>query len=394
MLTNFYRTVRACLSGVILTVFFTTSTYSSDSTLYSIESEINDLIYNLSGSVVTVEVIKPVSYTNYFGSGEELVHSMISSGIIYDSLGHIITSAKSVAGSDKIAVHFNQHTLPAKLLGIDYQTGLALLEIDKRIGQPAQISKQYLCGGQLIIALGNAYGLRSSPTLGFCAGVRPEGLIQYSGALTSGTIGGGLFDLTGNLVGIISGSINSPDSPGAGLAIPAHLIPAVVQHILRYGSRLAGFIGITTSEIEISPGIVINLPGEIINVSNRSGLMISRGLLITDIDPNSPAKKAGLMKRDLLFKYNGVNISSAAGLKKEIIRTTPGTIVEIGLIRKNIPFFVKMTIGSGSLNIERPSVNNQANRILSKSSRESLLNEINSLKSALYKLEKKLIRLK
>ena len=370
-----------------LAVFFSAAGFAADSSLYSLETALNDLIYRLSGSVVTVEASKSISFNSPDGA-DESVHSLVSSGIIFDTLGHVLVAAPSVIGRGRIMVYQNDRAVPAALIGIDYQTGLALLALGARIGRPVEPADQYLCAGQMVIAIGNAYGLPASPSLGFCAGIRPEGTIQFTSPITAGTIGGGVFDLGGRLVGIISGSVGNGPQPAAGLAVPAQQLPGIVQYLLQRGNRPAGFIGLTTAEIEISPGIELSTEAGFASAAATSRRFIDRGLVVTGVTPTAPAAKAGLIKGDLLFSFNRKNITSAFDMRKTIIEARPGTRVEFGFIRHNKPYYVQVEIApleASTMQTVFPDLDRQAEK---RQTADALMRELNALRRTIIRLER------
>lgn len=389
MLTRFTRAVMVVAATAALTAFLSPAARSTESSLINLESGLNDLIYKLSQSVVTVEATTYLNSGFRGGKAESAVRSLISSGIVYDSSGHVLVAASSVFNSDGIIVKIDNLALPARCLGIDYQTGLALLQVERPVGRSVELTPEYHCAGQMVIAIGNSHGMRASPSIGFCAGARPDGKIQFACSISSGSLGGGLFDLTGRLVGLIVGAIG-PQSD-AGLAVPAYQISSIVRYLIAQGDRQAGYVGVSTTEIEILPGIEIGTSASFASGSNRPGYVVSHGLIITEIVPSSPAARAGLRKGDLLFDLDREMIGSAERLRSRILSTRPGTIVEFGLIRHNVPLYINVSLGRMSLSEASPSGIVPYGKANSESSGSSLLRrEIDSLKRALIRLERRL----
>ena len=242
--------------------------------------------------------------------------------------------------------------------------------------------------------MGYADGLRASPTLGFCAGARPDGVVQFSAPITSETVGGGVFDLSGGLVGVITGGIGFGRWAEAGVAVPAREIPAIVRHLLRRGDRLAGYIGVTTTDIEISPGIELTLPNRLAQAVSQRSELIERGIMVTSVVPFSPAARAGLRKGDLLFSMNGAALSSSLDLKSQVRSTLPGTLSQIGFLRHNVPYQAHVRVGQlelGSDDFLGAAVDGVAPGTPPV---DSLLREINPLKRTLLHLERRLRGLK
>jgi serine protease DegQ len=391
MATRLSKAAKKIAAVAFWAVFFSGAVSGADTSLFRLESGFNELIYQLSRSVVTIESSRPVSPKAFQGQGDEAVQSLISSGIIYDLLGHILVAAPAVTGRERIVVRFGDEIIPAQMRGIDHQTGLAVIHINRRIGVPASFSSREGCAGQIVIAMGNSYGIPACPSLGFCAGFRPDGTIQFSSPITSGTVGGGVFDLSGNLVGLITGGISFESRLEAGLAIPARKIPDIVRHILMQGDRPVGYIGITTTDIEISPGIKLKPTNMLVNAGMSTSRVIERGVMVTAVVPSSPAERAGLKKGDLLLSMNDSPLRSALDLRNRVRQTFPGTVVKLGFIRNNTPYRVRLEIGKLQFDSLQAFFAQPAAQYPHRMSEDSLRIEIESLKRALHRLEKQLI---
>ncbi len=367
---------------------FCSPVIARDSSLANLESGFNDLVYRLSQSVVTVESFYPLSATVPSGNQNDAVYNVVSTGIIYDSAGHVLTVASSVSSRSKIQIRFEDQTVPAELKAVDHQSGLALLKMIHPVGIPATISWQQGCAGQMLIALGNAYGLRAAPSMGFCSGMRPDGAIQFSAPITSGTLGGGLFDLSGRLVGIISGGIGQGNRTEIGLAIPSSRASEVARYLMYEGTRPAGYLGLSTTEIEVFPPIEINRGNRLIG-DVRNDIRIERGVVITNVVPSSPAAKAGLKKGDLLFSVNRQALPSALQLASQVRQSSPGTVMEFGLLRQDRPFFVPVKIGQAEVQTFSSSFSFVVDGTESAGVTDSLLREIEALKQTIMRLEER-----
>lgn len=392
MLMKVYLAALRMTLLVTLAVFFSPVAQVESFNLTRLEGDMSELVYSLSRSIVTVESSTRVESDYLSGAGEEAIHSLISSGIIYDTLGHILVDASSVAGRDRIAVRFENYIIPAELVGIDYQTGLAIIKVSVKVGQPANLSKQFVCAGKMVIAIGNAFGLPSSPSLGFCAGARDDGTMQFSVPITSGTIGGGLFDLSGRLIGVITGGMNQQGSNETGLAVPAILIPSMARHLISCGDRQAGYLGITSSEIEIIPPMEIRSPAMFASDGSASVFALNRALMVLTVVAGSPAAAVGLAKGDLLFSINGEPITSVITLMKQINQTKPGSQVRLGLLRQDGPIEIAVKIGQRRLGSFSSRLTPVARNV--SNSNVSLQREIEQLKVRLKLLEYQLKSIK
>jgi S1-C subfamily serine protease len=297
-----------------------------------------------------------------------------------------------VAEYDRLLVSFESILMPASLIAIDYQTGLALLRTQRPLGVPVSLSRQHGCAGQMVVAVGNSLGLRACPALGFCAGFRPDGAIQFSTAITPGAIGGGVFDLSGRLLGAITDGIGSGRVAEAALAVPAHKLPNIIAYLRARGDREAGYVGITTTDIEVFPGIEVVVPHRFASSGGSPTQIIERGTVITDIVSGSPAARAGLQINDLLFSMDGRPISSAWELMEVILRIRPGGKVDLGLLRQNKPRHVSVKVGRKGLAIGGGFSQFPDESFQAIPSQDSLRRELEVLKQSVERLERKLRR--
>jgi hypothetical protein len=133
MLTKFPDKTALKLSILaLLAVFFSTPSFAEDRNLNQLEQSFNDLVTHLSRSVVTVEASHPVVSDRAGQTPNDAIFSMVSTGIIYDSIGHILTMASSIVGRSTIVVRFEDQSYAANIQAIDYQSGLALLRCNQK----------------------------------------------------------------------------------------------------------------------------------------------------------------------------------------------------------------------------------------------------------------------
>ena len=390
MLTVLRKTAIGWGVSLILAVFFSPAGQAQENRLFTIENDLNDLIYILSRSVVTIEASRRVPANQISSNNcDEALESVVSSGIICDSLGRVIAAASAVVGKDRILVAIDNQVCRARLVAVDYQTELALLECPNMRGQPARFSTRQACAGQMIVALGNAYGVRAAPSLGFCAGVREDGMMQFSVPVTSGAIGGGVFDLSGNLLGLITGGLG--EETRVTVALPAYQLPGILDYLLTKGDRESGFVGITSRDIEVQPGIEIRYPQSLAAVGDIGATeVVERGVLITTILPLSPAQRAGLRVGDLVYLYDQVPVNSAAGLARLVRQTPPGKRVDVHLLRNNAPYELTLTTGRKHLNLITGRASLQDNTDPDRRVIDSLQQVITELKGDIQKIEERL----
>ncbi|MCM2271712.1 MAG: S1C family serine protease [candidate division Zixibacteria bacterium] len=385
MLTCYRTAARNLTFAVIWAVFSVSNMYAAERPLGSLENGMNDLIYSLSRSVVTIENYRSVP-SSAFG-GNETIENLVSSGVICDTFGHILVSAAMVTEHDRLIVNFENHRYPANLIAVDYLNDIALILPAQKIGAPAVASPKRVCAGQMVVAMGHAYGLRATPTIGFCAGLRPDGNLQFSASITPTAVGGGVFDLQGNLLGIIVGQMGR--STDVTIAVPAHQLSGSVGHMLTHGDRQAGYIGVSTADIEITPGI--ELPTSVTAVSGPQRTIhgtIDRGVIVTYVSPGSPAERAGLVRGDLIVGFYGQRITTAADLARMVKLARPGSFVEVNYIRSNRVLDAKILIGKKSAGAPMADIDQYP----SEPSPDSLAKVLQYLKQETSRLEQRLKR--
>ncbi|MDZ4723484.1 MAG: S1C family serine protease [candidate division Zixibacteria bacterium] len=371
--------------ALFLAVFFSYSPSQAQSPLNNLESGLSDLVVRLSQSIVTVEAAQTFEAGNLSATTSKAFQRLIASGIVCDTSGHIIVAASSVHGYDRFTIIFENRKVAAKLVGVDFCNRIAVLKPERAIGQPVKIAERQLCAGSMVIALGNAYGLRASPTLGFCAGTRQDGSLQFSLPVTSGSAGGGVFDLSGRLLGVITGGVDQDDR--LAVAIPSIQIPKIVSFLIEHGDRQAGHIGLSSADVEISPAFDIKSSLVMAKSGGQPSIRIDRGVVVTGVGNQSPAERAGLRKGDIVIGVNGRPITLAAELYNIVRQSCPGNSLEIDLIRNSHPLTIAVVVGNKSIKPQSAAQSFSANESLAA---DSLLNILNFLKAEITRLEERL----
>ncbi len=283
----------------------------------STELKIQDLFSQTSKSVVQITVIDPLSNAQ----------QALGSGILYDKDGHIITNNHVVAfneGNNNYLVTFsNGNSYQAKLIGHDPYSDLAVLKLDPIdiVLSPIPLgNSSSLRVGDTVAAIGNPFGLSGSLTVGIVSGLgrllpSTEGstspfsqfamnfnipdIIQTDAAINPGNSGGPLLNLKGEVIGINSAIFsNTGVNAGIGFAVPSNTVKKVVQSIISSGKYLHPYLGVVG--MDITP-----------QLAKIFGLKESKGFLITDITPGSPAAKSGkLQKGTITYNQRGEIIDS------------------------------------------------------------------------------------
>ncbi len=280
----------------------------------------------------------------FMGPGRNMPRHITSlgSGFIIDPSGLIVTNNHVVADADQIMVTLNDGTsLPAKLIGRDDKTDLALVKINPR--KPLQAARfgdsDRARIGDWVIAIGNPFGLGSTVTAGIVsarnrnidAGPYDE-FIQTDAPINRGNSGGPLFDMSGNVVGVNS-AIYSPTggSVGIGFSIPSNLARDVISQLRQFGKVRRGKIG-------------VNIQPVTADIAEGMGLPAASGALIADVTPNGPAAQAGIRRGDIVTKFDGKPIPDPRTLSRLAAAAQIGKTVNVDLLRNRQRFTVHLTV--------------------------------------------------
>jgi S1-C subfamily serine protease len=261
--------------------------------------ESDDLVSLLAQQQAFIDVyekVNPAVVNINIGNGQ-------GSGFVYNSDGYIVTNNHVVEGANRVVVTFADDTqLDARLVGTDPDSDLAVIQVDAEPGQLTSVAladSEALKVGQIVIAIGNPFGLENSMTTGIVSGLgrllpsalAPNGasynipdIIQTDAAINPGNSGGPLLDLYGNVIGVNS-AIASPvrASSGVGYAIPANIVNVVVPQLIQSGRVAHPWLGIAggtlTADLAESLGLSANQRG--VFVSSVSACVASPIALAT-----------------------------------------------------------------------------------------------------------------
>ncbi|MBN9587745.1 MAG: serine protease [Alphaproteobacteria bacterium 64-11] len=283
-------------------------------------------------------------FKNFLGprDGQPRHVTSLGSGFIIDPSGYIVTNNHVIEDSDQITVTLNDGTeMPAKLVGRDTKTDLALLKVSPRKPLPAthfgDSDKARI--GDWVMAIGDPFGIGSTVTAGIVSARNRninagpyDDFIQTDAPINRGNSGGPLFDMDGNVIGINS-QIFSPSggSVGIGFAIPANLAREVVGQLRKYGVARRGWIGVRIQTVtpEIAEGL---------------NLGSNRGALIADVTAGGPAARAGLQNGDLVTGFDGKPVADDRALPRIVADTPIGKTVNIDLLRRGHKATLRITV--------------------------------------------------
>ena len=268
----------------------------------------------------------------------------IGSGVIVDAgKGYVLTNHHVVEQADTIKVRLtDDRIIDAKLIGSDPDSDLALLQIkaDKIKALPLGDSEKMEVG-DFVVAIGNPFGIGQTVTSGIVSalgrsglGNRYEDFIQTDASINPGNSGGALVNFKGELIGINSQIISrTGTNVGIGFAIPSNQARFVMNELIAHGKVERGRVGIGGQQ-ELTP-----------EVARAFGLSTTRGALITQIVPGSPADKAGLKTEDIILEANGREVRDFAHLRNLIGLMKVGDRVEFKVWRDGKTRIVPVVVG-------------------------------------------------
>ncbi len=255
----------------------------------------------------------------------------LGSGFIIDPSGLVVTNNHVIEDADQITVTLNDGTtLPAKLVGRDEKTDLALLRIHPRAPLPfARLGDSDKARvGDWVMAIGNPFGLGSTVTAGIVSARNRDinagpydDFIQTDAPINRGNSGGPLFDMDGNVIGINS-AIFSPSggSVGIGFSIPSNMVRDVIDQLRKYGQTRRGWIGVRIQQV--TPDIAEGL-----------GLAGATGALVAEVTPGGPAARAGIRNGDIVTGFDGKPVPDSRTLPRVVADTPVGKAVKVDILR-------------------------------------------------------------
>jgi serine protease DegQ len=279
-----------------------------------------DLVELVQPTIVSIEVGEP----GWAGEG---------SGVIVDESGIVVTNEHVVRGMDEVSVALaDGDVLTGRVVATDTLTDLALVEIDRDGLPAAQIASELPRVGERVLAIGSPLGFASSVTAGIISGHHrqvPSGgltpalvdLLQTDAALSPGSSGGGLFSMSGELVGINIAFIPpQADAVSIGFAVPGPTVEDVVDSLRDDGSVEHAFLGIT--------------PGPLTGpVAQQFDIPVDEGVVVLEVSSGTGAARAGIRTGDIVVGFDGEQIDSVEDLYSTLRDYDAGDLVEVEIIR-------------------------------------------------------------
>jgi serine protease Do len=293
---------------------------------------------------------------NPFGNGHQFrfqtqpqnqIEHGLGSGVIISPDGYIVTNNHVIDGAVDIRVTMsNREVLPAKLIGADPLTDIAVIKVSGHdFPSIPWGSSTELHPGQTVLAFGNPYGFRFTVTRGIISALnrpnpdasdrrKPGEFIQTDAAINPGNSGGALVDARGELIGINTFLISSSGSfSGMGFAIPTQIVQPTVQTLIKDGKIEHGFMGIQISDVTPDNAKFFDLKK-------------AEGALISQVDPEAPGAKAGLKTGDVITELDGKKVTDAGELQMWVGQKQPGDTIHLQVEREGKSSEVAVTLGS------------------------------------------------
>ena len=284
-------------------------------------------------------------FKHYFNNADvprqQRMESSMGSGVIVSAEGYLLTNLHVVNGVDEVVVSlYDGRDAKASLVGVNKEHDLAVLKIDLDNLLPIAIgSPETARVGDVVLAIGNPFGMGQTVTQGIISATRRRGFnislfenfIQTDAAINPGNSGGALIDSEGRLLGINTANLNQ--SGGIGFAIPADIAMQTLTDITTFGRVIRGWLGIEA--LSLSP-----------QIAAANNLNSTNGVLVTAIYENSPADSAGLAVGDIIIEINDQPVGNGRWGIQEVAESRPGEDVNITLSRDGRLIQIKATLGA------------------------------------------------
>lgn len=279
---------------------------------------------------------------------QQRMRSSLGSGVMMTNDGYVLTNHHVVDGADAIVLQLQDgREAAATLIGTDPEIDLAVLKINLENIIPIQLATQKAKVGDVVLAIGNPFGVGQSVSQGIISATQRKGLglntfedfIQTDAAINPGNSGGPLVDSAGNLVGINSAILDRTSyAMGISFAIPANTAVKVLKDIIIHGRAIRGWLGVDANQLRP-------------HAAKKLGLSPPLGLVITNIYQDSPAFFAGLLPGDVIVRINNNGVIDNDKAMNIIADLSPGDSVKLDVLRNGKRKIIDAVAGT------RPEIN-------------------------------------
>ncbi|MFN3485491.1 MAG: S1C family serine protease [Planctomycetota bacterium] len=294
----------------------------------------------------------------------------VGSGVIVSEEGHVITNNHVVdAGADRLRalrVRFvDGKEYPAKVLGTDPESDLALLKISVRGAKLVPIAfadSDRVRVGDWCLAIGSPFGYNHTVTAGIVSakhrraqlGLPYQDFLQTDAAINPGNSGGALVNLKGELIGINTAIVSETrGNDGVGFAISSNLVKWVAERLQKEGRVRRGYLGVKLADLDRQ--LVEALRGEyglasLEELLDHLGLKEPRGAFVFEVEPGTPAAESGIKDKDVILEFNGERVAGQGDMLFKVARLAPGTLVKVKVLRDRKERELEVKLG------ERPPI--------------------------------------
>lgn len=275
------------------------------------------------------------------GGGMPQRSNALGSGFVISADGYIVTNNHVIEGADEIEIEFySGETLPAKVVGTDPNTDVALLKVDSDDALPFVKfgNSNDARVGDWVLALGNPLGQGFSASSGIVSARNRElsgtydDYLQTDAAINRGNSGGPLFNLNGEVIGVNT-AILSPNggSIGIGFSMTSNVVSSVVDQLKEFGETRRGWLGVKIQDV--TP-----------DMAEALGLTAESGAMVTDV-PDGPAKDAGMRSGDIIISFDGQEVDDTRSLVRRVAEAPAGEAVDVVVQREDGPETLSVTLG-------------------------------------------------
>ncbi|HRK95355.1 MAG TPA: DegQ family serine endoprotease [Rhodospirillales bacterium] len=268
----------------------------------------------------------------------------LGSGFIVDPGGYIVTNNHVIQDADEITVILHDDTrLPAKLIGRDNKTDVAVLKVEPTIELPSVPfgDSDQLRVGDWVVAIGNPFGFGGTVTAGIISARNRDinsgpydDFLQTDASINRGNSGGPMFNLDGQVIGVNT-AIFSPSggSIGIGFAIPSNIAGPIAKQLIETGSVQRGWIGVRIQEVTKE-------------IADTLGLKEPRGALVASVIDEGPAADAGIRAGDVIMEFAGRTVEEMRRLPRIVADTKVGETAEVKVWRENKERTLSVKVGA------------------------------------------------
>ncbi|MFZ4601989.1 MAG: DegQ family serine endoprotease [Caulobacterales bacterium] len=304
--------------------------------LAPIAAKASPAVVNVYAQRVTRTIVADPSFgpfAQFFGVPRDQIQRSLGSGVLVRADGVIVTNNHVVEGAQQLKVVLSdRREFDAKLITADPRTDLAVLRIDakgQRLPALAFADTRKAQVGDLVLAIGNPFGLQQTVTSGIISALARTDVgindfsffIQTDAAINKGNSGGALVDSNGDLVGVNTAIFSeSGGSVGIGFAIPSEMVRRVVESAVTSGTVVRPWLGVRGQPVTS-------------DVARSLGFDRPRGVLVTEVYPGGPAARAGLRAGDVVLTVNDAEVNDEQGVRFQAATQRPGADIKMQIIR-------------------------------------------------------------